>query len=278
MTSHEIAQTRKHSRLRGLLAEPTIHFAALAALLFLVSAMRNEGQELVEVNRREIEWRILEAASTAEAPMTELEEAEVARAYIDELMLAEEAKRLGLDDDERITTILSQKLRHVWSGDVVPPTGAELQAYYAKSGWRYSQPASVTIDRVTITDGQPDVSPAAWSPQLGRGGLVESDAVEHTVLSRVNFEDLSWAFGEEIATKIFSAGPGEWIGSFPTIRGAYWFRVQDRFEPTIPPLDSILGVVRMDWIGEREDSLLEERVAEIRQRYRVKLVDEGPAR
>ena len=275
MTSHEIAQILKHRRVRVLLAEPTVHFALLAVLLFLVSGIRDQGREVVEVNRREIEWRILAAASTAEDSLTELEEAEVARAYIDDLILAEEAKRLGLDDDERITTILSQKLRHVWSGEIVPPTPTELEAYYAKSGWRYSQPASVTVDRVLLTDDRSNLHPALWAHELGSEDRMVSEGVEHTVLRRVSSDDLSWALGEEITAKIFSAEDGEWVGPIATIRGAYWFRVTGRFEPVVPPLDSVLETVRMDWIGERESSLMEERLAELRKRYAVELVDEG---
>jgi len=47
----------------------------------------------------------------------------------------------------------------------------------------------------------------------------------------------------------------------------------------IPPaFDAILGQVRYDWIGEKEEALLQERIAELRELYSVKFIGEGPLR
>ncbi len=43
-----------------------------------------------------------------------------------------------------------------------------------------------------------------------------------------------------------------------------------------PPFESIVGQVRFDWMTEHEEPYLRERVAELRQRYRVRVLDGSP--
>ena len=179
------------------LREPVVHFTLIAAIFFLVTEfVSSGGREVIEIDRQEVAWRIQQIEG--DTPLSEEERRLAERSYIDEQILAREARILGFDDDQRIRSILSQKMLHILSGGVIQPTEAE---------------------------------------------------------------------------------PGVWVGPQQTTLGEHWFRVTDRFDEVIPPaFDAILGQVRFDWIGEKEEALLQERIAELRELYSVKFIGEGPSR
>jgi hypothetical protein len=168
---------------------------------------------------------------------------------------------------------------HILSGGVIQPTETELRAYYKENQLRYVRAPSVTVDEVVVMAGGSGTLP----PELGAGldveRFAENERLRHAVLTEVTIDDLSLVFGPETAAKVFEAEPGVWVGPQRTALGEHWFRVTDRFDEVIPPaFDAILGQVRFDWIGEKEEALLQERIAELRELYSVKFVGEGPSR
>jgi hypothetical protein len=46
-------------------------------------------------------------------------------------------------------------------------------------------------------------------------------------------------------------------------------RVRERFGESVPPLSVVRDVVRLDWIGAREQGRLLDRVAELRTAYTI---------
>ena len=264
------------SLLRRVLREPTFHFTLLAALLFLVTAVvKSQRREVIEIDRRDVERRILRIESGQGASLSAEERELAERGYIDEQILAREARIRGVDDDETIRSILHQKMLHILSGAVIQPTETELEAYYEDNRQRYAPPAVVTADEVVVVESGSGTLPAELEAGLDPEDAAINGRLEHTVLKRVTMDELSWAFGAETAVMVFTADLGEWIGPHRTARGEHWFRVNDRFLSAEPAsLDSIRGRVRYDWIGDREAALLEERVAELREQYSVKFVEE----
>ena len=91
----------------------------LAAGLFAVAAVIGSRDDVIEVSREEIEWRILQIEANEGALLTDDQRRLVEEAYIDERVLIREAQELGLVVDERIDDILVQKMLHVLSGDVI---------------------------------------------------------------------------------------------------------------------------------------------------------------
>jgi hypothetical protein len=270
--------TSQPSFFQRALREPVVHFTLIAVIFFLVTEfVSSGGREVIEIDRQEVAWRIQQIER--DTPLSEEERRLAERTYIDEQILAREARILGFDDDQRIRSILSQKMLHILSGGVIQPTEAELRAYYKENQLRYVRAPSVTVDEVVVMAGGLGTLP----PELGAGldveRLAENERFRHAVLTEVTIDDLSLVFGPETAAKVFEAEPGVWVGAQQTALGEHWFRVTDRFDEVIPPaFDAILGQVRFDWIGEKEEALLQERIAELRELYSVKFVGEGPSR
>lgn len=264
------------STLRSVLREPLLHFLALAAVLFGVSALFGRGDDVIEITRDEIEWRILQVEAQEGQRLGEDERRLVLERYIDERVLVREAQALGLAADERIDDILVQKMLHVLSGDVIQPSDEELEAYYAVNFERYATEETVTVDEVVAPAGVPlprELIAGAEPADVADAGLIAS-----RVMPRLSLEDLSQIFGEEAAGVVFGAGEGTWVDAYVSVRGQHWFRVRERSEATVPPLDLVREAARLDWIAEQEDRRLLARVAELRDRYEVVVEGEESGR
>jgi len=267
-------QTPAVSLLARIVREPTLHFSLLAAVLFGVTAVvGSRNGNVIEIDRDQIVLRIRQLESARGEPLSADERAWVEDAYINERVLVREAKALGLEEDERIDDLLAQKMMHVLSGEVIQPTQAELEAYYTDNRMRYVPELSVTIDEAVASEGS---SPGGMLPtQLGQGvppeELTGDILIGHRVMTDLTSEDLSQIFSEETSEIVLGAELGVWVGPHETVRGYHWLRVRERSESTPLPLD----VVRLDWIAEREQARLDERIAELRSGYSVEFNREG---
>jgi hypothetical protein len=260
------------SLFRRVSGEPVLHFTLIALGFFLVGELASSsGQEVIEIDRQEVEWRIQQIER--DTPLSEEERKLAERTYVDEQILAREARVRGFDDDERIRSILSQKMLHILSGGVIQPTEAELRAYYEENQVRYVRAPSVSMDEVVVTSGGSGTLPPEIGAELDVQRLSRNERLRHAVLTEVTIGDLSLVFGSEMAAKVFEAELGVWIGPHRTALGEHWFRISDHFDEMTPPaFDAILGQVRFDWVSEKEDVLLQERIGELRELYSVKFV------
>jgi hypothetical protein len=249
------------------LREPLTHFVLAAAGLFGVGAIFRQGAEVIEVSAAELEWRVMQVEAREGVSLTDEERRLVEEAYIDERVLIREARALGLEADERIDDILVQKMLHILSGDVIQPTDEELLAFYQSEPERYARDASVTVDELVLPVG------AAFPPQIRDGvppeELPEDTRVAYRLMTDLTLDDLVRLFGADAARTTFAMESGAWVQATVTPRGEHWLRVRERSGATVPPFAVVRDMVRYDWIAEREQARLLERVAELRASYRI---------
>jgi hypothetical protein len=254
--------------LSGLVREPLVHFLLMTAALFGVGTLFGSGDDVIEVSRAELDWRIMQVEAQ-EGPLSEEERRLVEEAYIDERVLVREARALGLEADERIDDILVQKMLHVLSGDVIQPADEELAAYYEANRERYAQDASVTVDELVLPVGGP------FPRQIREGvppeELPEDVRVSYRLMTDLTRDDLAALFGEDAARTTLAMESGAWVQATITPRGEHWLRVRERVGSVVPPLEVVRDVVRADWIAEREQMRLLERVAELRSYYTIEV-------
>jgi hypothetical protein len=247
--------------------EPLLHFTVLAVALFVAAALVRRDDDLVEVTRAELDYRIQQVEAREGVTLDAEERLLVEEAYIDERILIREARAMGLEADERIDDILIQKMLHILSGDVIQPTDAELAAFYEENSGRYATDASVTVDEVVVREGE--TLPRALLEGTPPDQLPVGALVSHRVMERLTREDLTQIFDAEAAAAVAGAETGDWWEVMSSPRGSHWLRVRDRFGTSVPPLDVVRDAVRLDWIAEREQDLLLERVAQLRATYSV---------
>lgn len=246
--------------------EPLLHFLVLAAALFGAAAALRGDEDVIEVTRQELDYRIFQVEAR-EGTLTDDERRLVEEAYIDERVLVREARAMGLDADERIDDILVQKMLHILSGDVIQPSDQELEAYYRENREAYATDASITVDEVVV-DGD-GMLPRALLEGTPPEQLPAGTVVGHRVMERLTFDDLVQIFGQPGAETVSSAETSDWWDVQESSRGRHWVRVRERYGTDVPPLDVVRDAVRLDWIAEREQVLLLDRVAELRSNYTV---------
>jgi hypothetical protein len=248
--------------------EPLLHFAALAVALFVIGALVRPDEDVIVVSRQELDWRI-EQVEAREGPLSPEERRLVEEAYIDERVLIREARAMGLEADERIDDILVQKMLHILSGDVIQPTEEELAAHYVENRDAYAVDAAVTVDEVVVpADGE---LPGALLLGTPPEELPDGAFTSRRVMERLSFEDLAQLYGDDGAAAVMEAERGEWWEVQRSPRGAHWLRVRERFGETIPPLSVVRDAVRLDWIADREQARLLDRVAELRTAYTIEV-------
>ena len=247
--------------------EPLLHFALLAAGLFAIAAVVRRDDDVIEVTRQELDWRILQVEAREGATLSADERQLVEEAYIDERVLIREARAMGLDADERIDDILVQKMLHILSGDVIQPTDEELAAHYLANREAYATDAAVTVDEVVVAENA--VLPRALLEGTPPEQLPAGSVIGHRVMERLTYEDLVQIFGEGGAQIVSSAETGDWWEAQQSSRGRHWVRVRERFGSAVPPLDVVRDAVRLDWIAAQEQVRLLDRVAELRINYTV---------
>ncbi|MGE0158879.1 MAG: hypothetical protein AB7T31_05660 [Gemmatimonadales bacterium] len=243
------------------LREPLLHFAALAGALFAIAGVVRRDDDVIEVSRQELDWRI-EQVEAQEGALSPEERLLVEEAYIDERVLIREARAMGLEADERIDDILVQKMLHILSGDVIQPTEDELAAFYEQNRESYAVDAAVTVDEVVVPEG--GELPRALFEGTAPEDLPPGAVTSHRVVERLTFDDLAQMYGAQGATTVSRAETGDWWQV-----GARWVRVRERFGRLIPPLDVVRDAVRLDWIAAREQARLLDRVAQLRTAYTI---------
>lgn len=260
------------------LREPTVSFLLAAALLFLLSWLFGSGGEpSIVIDPEDMAWRIEQVEVARGATLSPELRREVEQAYIDEQVLVREALAMGLDDDPRIHDILAQKMLHVLSGDVIQPTSEELRGYYRENLARYTPGTTLSVDEIVV---RPDVpNPAALPAPLRAGGepedLLGEEVVTHRVMDALTTGDVAALFDEALAESAFAAQPGDWVGPHESVRGRHWLRVNERIEPDPLPFEGVREQVRLDWIGEREQVMLDARVEELRGEYVIEIMGRG---
>lgn len=266
--------------LGSVLREPTVHFALIAALLFILGTLlrREDDATEIRIDRQDVLARIELIEEGAGASLTREQRQQVEDDYIDEQILVREALALGLEDDPRIHDFLAQKMLHVLSADVIQPDDAELETFFQLNGDRYASEETVAVEEVVIGTSEP--LPAALLVQLQEErpaeGLETDLPLRSSLLSDVSARDLTDIFGPETGGSAFRAAIGAWTGPHPTVRGQHWLRVTERTLSVIPPLDGVREQVRLDWIVEQEEVRLRERVAELRARYSITVTGSDP--
>lgn len=258
--------------LRAALREPTLHFIAIAALVFLAFAWFGEDDSnVLELDSGEIEARLFMAELNAGRELSEEQQKSIVNGYVEEQILVAEARTMKLDNDARIHDILAQKMRHILSADVIQPSDEELQAFYASNSERYQRPATVTVDELVFDSREP--LPDTIAQQLANGAepdaMLSAASGNVSELAGASRLDLTNIFSAEFAEQVFNAESGLWLGPFMSNRGQHWLRITARREAEIPALDAITERVRLDWIASEEEARLQEQINALRQRYRI---------
>ena len=263
--------------IQKLVQEPTVHYFLMAVVIFVIYAISQTNREnLLEVDQREIDARVFIQEMTTGQPLNDEQRQFIASNYVEEQILVREAIALGLDNDARIHDMLAQKMRHVLSGDVIQPTADDLNNYYEENLERYRTLPLVSVNELVLNT-QDELS-AEVQAFLDSGSNAEmilaATAGNEAPLPNVNRIDLANIFSPEFSEQVFNAESESWVGPYTSNRGQHWLKITERSEANLPPLNEITDRVRLDWIAEEEEILLQQEVDKLWDQYTIIVANE----
>ncbi|MDG2251405.1 MAG: peptidyl-prolyl cis-trans isomerase [Gammaproteobacteria bacterium] len=263
--------------IQKLVQEPTVHFFLMAIVIFVIYAISQTNREnLLEVDQREIDARVFIQEMTTGQPLNDEQRQFIASNYVEEQILVREAIALGLNNDARIHDMLAQKMRHVLSGDVIQPTTDDLNSYYEENLERYRTLPLVSVNELVLNT-QDELS-AEVQAFLDSGSdaemILSATAGNEAPLPNVNRIDLANIFSPEFSEQVFNAESESWVGPYTSNRGQHWLKVTERSEANLPPLNEITDRVRLDWIAEEEEILLQQEVDKLWDQYTIIVANE----
>jgi len=258
--------------------DPLAHFLVLGGLLFAgASALDAMSQPVVRITQGDVEQIAASWQAMTMNPPSEEEMKGLLRERIDEEILAREAHRLGLDEDDVvIRRRLAQKMSFI-SDDVavvMPATEADLLAFFEGRKDRFRLPERYTWRHVVFSAERPgDSERSAAEAALRSAPAGEDPAGDPSLVpgtfSEASREAIVGEFGESFYQALASARESQWTGPVISPFGAHLIRLERRIPASEPSYDAVREQVREAWLSEERDKRNSEMREEIRRRYRI---------
>jgi hypothetical protein len=273
----------------ALMKEPLLHFLLAGAALFGAYSWMNRAAEpanagkaqQIHIGAGDVQWLAENWTTQWRRPPTQAELRGLITDYVDELLLAREARALGLEhNDVIVRRRLGQKMTFLIEDTLrrAEPSEDELQAFYQASAQRYRSDARISFRHIYFSpqrraDARSDANDALRlliaqggappSGELGDRLLVETEFYDETVQS------ISGTFGPGFARAVFSLAPGAWSGLIESGYGLHLVRVSALHETQLRPLSEVRERVVAEWRREQEKSAKDRYLGELRKKYGV---------
>lgn len=247
----------------ALLREPLLHFLLLGAALFGVygwAGPRTTGEARrseVRVGDADVTWLRQTWTRQWLREPTDDEMRRLVTEHLQELLLAREAREMGLDEDDvYVRRRLAQKVDFVLADTsrLAEPTDDELRAFHAAHPAWFSGASRTTFTHVFFTLAHRAEAVAARA-RLEAGGApfdlgdpILVDAEQRDVTR----EDVAAQFGAAFADALAALPVGRWEGPVESGYGLHVVRVAARDEGAPVPFQTARPRVAERWRDERQ--------------------------
>lgn len=267
--------------LRAAIREPLLHFVLIGALLFALTAWRQQKQDDAEI--RITAGQVAQLAAFWETQAQRKPTAEELRGLIeeriDEEALAREAVRLGLDrDDVIVRRRLAQKMAFV-SDDlavVTEPAEADLRAYFDAHKDAYTTPDLYALRHVFFN---PDRHGMALDADAQRAlqrltrGANAAEVGDPFMLPReladVSRDDIARDFGSAFADAVTSSTPGVWAGPVRSPFGVHLVKLESHLPTSAARFEDVRDRVREMYLAQQQQEANAALRAKLRHQYRI---------
>jgi peptidyl-prolyl cis-trans isomerase C len=266
--------------LRAAIREPLLHFVAIGAVLFAVTALREQRAEHSEIRitAGEVEQlaKFWEAQAQRQPTAEELQVLIDER--IDEEVLAREAVRLGLDrDDVIVRRRLAQKMAFV-SDDlavVAEPSEAELREYFDAHRESYTTPDLYALRHVYFNPDRHTALDAEAQRALQRltRGTNPDEVGDPFMLPReladVSRDDIQRDFGSVFAAAATRSAPGTWSGPVRSPFGVHLVKLESRTPRSAANFEDVRDRVRAAYLEQKQQEANAALRAKLREQYKI---------
>jgi peptidyl-prolyl cis-trans isomerase C len=278
--------------MKNLFKEPLLHFLALGAAIFAVSAWKENtrlsesepSSTHIDVSATVIERLRAGFERQFGQPPDVADLQGLVTAHIREEVLCREALALGLDrDDTIVRRRLAQKMEFL-TDDLAGIAGqdeASIQQYFSENAERYMKPGRVTFRHVYFSKEKRRAGATAAASEalaaLEKGSSDETlgDPFLHGyAFSESEADDVAATFGPDFAKQLHTQTAGEWRGPLASSYGLHLVLVEKRSETRPVKLDEVRATVMRDLNEERRLATNRDVFEKLRERYEV-TVDEA---
>jgi parvulin-like peptidyl-prolyl cis-trans isomerase-like protein len=276
----------------NLLKEPLLHFLLVGAALFGAYTWLNRTVEKpsvgktpqIQVSAGDVQWLVENWTTQWQRPPTQQELRGLVVDYLNEQLLAREARALGLEEnDVIIRRRLAQKLTFLIDDTLrrADPSDDELQQFYETNAQRFRSGARISFVHIYFSpqlraDARLDATAvlklleesSRSATELGDRLLLESEFRDETERS------ISSAFGPGFARAVFALKSNAWSGPIESGYGLHLVRVLALQEARLPSLSEVRARVLEDWKREQEQIAKERYLAQLRRKYDVVVDDD----
>jgi hypothetical protein len=273
----------------ALMKEPLLHFLLAGVALFGAYAWMNRVAEnpnaskaqQIHIGAGDVQWIAENWTTQWQRPPTRDELRGLIADYLNEQLLAREARALGFEDnDVIIRRRLAQKLTFLIEDTLrrAEPSETELQQFYEANARRFRSDARISFAHIYFNpqrraDARSDATDALkmllqvrGTPpiaELGDRLLMESELRDETEQS------ISGVFGPSFARAAFALKTSAWSGPIESGYGLHLVRVSGLQEGQLPALSEVRARVVEEWKREQEKSAKELYLAELRKKYNI---------
>jgi hypothetical protein len=278
------------------LKEPFLHFLLAGAVLFGAYTWMNRAAEKpaadnaaqIRISTGDVQWLTENWTTQWQRPPTPEDLRGLITDYVNEQLLAREARALGLEDnDVIIRRRLAQKLTFLIDDTLrrTEPTEDELRQFYAANAQRFRTGTRISLTHVYFSpQGRPDARSDAMrtlklvlaaddipTAELGDRLLIAPELRDETEQSLAN------AFGPAFARAVLEIKTDAWSGPIESGYGLHLVRVLTRQDANLPPLAQVRARVAEEWKREQEQLAKERYIAELRRKYDIVVDDDAKA-
>ena len=267
--------------LHAAIREPLLHFVLIGALLFAVTALREQKAEQSEI--RITTGDVAQLAAFWEAQAQREPSAEelhgLIEERIDEEVLAREAVRLGLDrDDVIVRRRLAQKMAFVSDNLalVAEPADAELRAYFEAHRETYTTPDLYALRHVFFNPDRHgmslDVDAQRALRRLTRGASADEIGDPFMLpreLADVSRDDIARDFGSVFADAVTGAAPGTWAGPVRSPFGVHLVKLESHTPRSAASFEDVRDRVREAYLAQKQQEANAALRTKLRAQYRI---------
>ena len=261
--------------------EPLTHFLAIGAVIFISAVgLKAVQRPVVRIDADELNQLGAYWEQQMQRPPTRDELRGLIGERVDEEILAQEARRQGLDkDDIIIRRRLAQKMAFA-SEDTAPipePDDATLKALYARTAAAYATPERLALRQVYFSDTRgAEAAKQAAVLALARIKAGAPDAegdpfVMPLTYGDITLTDLGRDYGEDYAKAAATAQTGAWTGPVRSAYGWHLIRVDSRIASANPPFAAVRAQLREAWFADQRQKANTAMMDRLRKRYRVEI-------
>jgi hypothetical protein len=272
-----------------VLKEPLLHFVLAGAALFGAFAWMNRAAEIptagkatqIHIGAGDVQWMAENWTTQWRRAPTREELRGLVSDYLNEQLLAREARALGLEDNDVIVRRrLAQKLTFLIDDTLrrAEPSETELQQFYEANAPRFRSIARISFTQIYFSperraDARSDAVDALRVLHAADAALTTGPQGDR-LLIETEFHDeteqsISGVFGPGFARAVFSLKSEAWSGPIESGFGLHLVRTSTLREGRLPPLSEVRARVVEEWRNAQEKSARDRYLDELRKKYNI---------